>query len=96
MSTREDWIGYAHAMQSGVAMEIELRGLDDAAASPKHLRVGVNTAMADHAGLVRLLVEKGMFTEQEYMDAIAKSMKEEKERYERLLSKRLGKDIGLA
>jgi hypothetical protein len=73
----------AHAMQTGVAMEM---GFDPAPTEPKHLRVGINAAMADHAGLVTLLIAKGVFTKEEYAAAIATSMENEAARYERHLS----------
>ena len=82
----------AHAMQSGVAVEM---GIDSAPTSPKHLRVGVNAAMADHAGLVRLLIKKGLITEEEYYGSIADSMEAEKTRYEEHLTKQLGRPVVL-
>ena len=45
---RAEYVNLAHAMQSGVAMEI---GLNGGAASPKHLRVGINSAMSDASGV---------------------------------------------
>ena len=36
----------------------------------KVLRVGVNSAMVDHAALVRLLIAKGIFTLEEYEEAL--------------------------
>jgi hypothetical protein len=83
-----------HAMQSGVAME--MNDPDRASATePKHLRVGINAAMADHAGLVTLLIEKGVFTMEEYLAAICGSMEQEKKRYEKSLSAKLGKIVSL-
>jgi hypothetical protein len=68
-----------HAMQSGVAATMG----DET--TPKHLRVGVNSAMSDHGALVRLLISKGVFTYDEYMVAIADAMEDEKAAYERRL-----------
>ena len=48
-----------HAMQSGVKMMMEL-GLSSET-EPKHLRVGINAAMSDDAGLVDLLVQAILF-----------------------------------
>ena len=73
-----------HAMQSGVAMKMER---DGAETSPKHLRVGVNAAMCDHAGLVRLLISKGVITAEEYLAAITEEMRAEVRRYEETLSR---------
>ncbi len=81
-----------HAMQSGVRAEHEL-GSDDG--TPKHLRTGVNTAMVDHAALVKLLIHKGLVTEQEYANALCDGMIEEVKTFEQRLSDRLGKDVTL-
>lgn len=94
MTDQERWEAAAHAMQSGVAMEMNH---DSGPTSPKHLRVGVNTALVDHGSLVGLLVSKGVITHDEYVKAIADGMEEEKRRYEERLSKRFdGADITLA
>ena len=83
----------SHAMQSGVAMEMER---DPKPTSPKHLRVGVNVALCDHAALVRLLMEKGLITEEEYLSAIADQMEQERARYEVMLTELLNAKITLA
>jgi hypothetical protein len=83
----------AHAMQTGVAFEMVR---NPKPTEPKHLRVGINAAMADHAGLVKLLIKKGVFTEQEYVDAITESMQDEVKRYERHLEETYGAKITLA
>lgn len=81
-----------HAMQSGVALLMQ-QGSDET--SPKHLRVGVNAAMCEHAALVELLVEKGVLTKDEYLKAIADEMETEQARYEEKLSTR-GIPVNLA
>lgn len=87
MSTPDEnakrWASAAHAMQTGVGLEMEV---NPNPTSPKHLRVGVNTALRDHASLVNLLISKGIFTEEEYMQAIVDGMEEEKATYEKRLS----------
>lgn len=90
--SKRTYIQAAHAMQSGVAFEMSL---DPGPTSPKHLRVGVNSAMSNHAGLVRLLIAKGVITEPEYLQAICDEMNREAERYEQQLSERTGKKITL-
>jgi hypothetical protein len=82
----------AHAMQTGVAYE---HSRDASDGTPKHLRVGINAAMADHGGLVRLLIAKGVFTEDEYVEAVADSMEAEAKRYEEHLSRVYGAKISL-
>lgn len=60
VAARERYSRAAHAMQSGVAMEMNYRPQPT---EPKHLRVGVNTALVDHGALVTLLIAKGVFSE---------------------------------
>jgi hypothetical protein len=77
-SDGQRYLDAAHAMQTGVALEMEH---GESATEPKHLRVGVNAAMCDHAALVRLLVARGLITEEEYAREIADEMEREVERY---------------
>lgn len=72
----------AHAMQSGVKYEIETQGEAEAAANPKHLRVGVNSALVGNAALAKLLIDKGIFTLDEYGKVLADEMEREVARYE--------------
>lgn len=80
-----DYTRLAHAMQTGVAIKMEF---DQTETSPKHLRVGVNAAMCDAGGLVRLLIAKGLITAEEYERAITDEMRREVERYESWLRER--------
>lgn len=81
-----------HAMQTGVAMEQQL----DGAESAKHLRVGINSAMIGDAALAGLLIAKGVFTLEEYVEAQAKEAQAEVRRYENRLSQRMGTEVRLA
>ncbi len=85
MANNERYLAACHAMQTGVMtiMHKEPRGLEIGETSPKHLRVGVNSAMCDHAALVRLLIAKGLFTEEEYSVEVTAEMEREVERYRR-------------
>lgn len=58
---RREYLRLAHAMQAGVAM---WQNYDPSETTPKHLRVGINSAMADHGALVDLLFKKGILTEE--------------------------------
>ena len=81
----------AHAIQSGVATEMERQPPGAMGpTSPKHLRVGLELRACDHAALVRLLIEKGIITEAEYLEAIADEAEREKARYEERISQALG------
>lgn len=70
-----------HAMQSGVAA-MEGRSNET---TPKHLRVGVNSAMVDSGALVGLLLEKHIIAEHEYFEALAERMEAEVHSYEKLI-----------
>ena len=79
-----------HAMQSGVAMDISHCGEKGAGADPKHLRVGVNVAMVESAALAKLLMDKGVFTPEEYNKALIEAHRQEVARYEARLTDRVG------
>lgn len=81
-----------HAMQTGVAADLEH---DPSSATPKHLRVGVNSAMVEHGALVRVLIAKGVFTQEEYEEELANGMEAEVARFEALLSNRMGGNVKL-
>lgn len=93
-AAKKRWADAAHAMQSGVAYEMNLPERVSAT-EPKHLRVGVNAALADHGSLVRLLIAKGVFTEVEYLEAIATGMEAEVVDYEAGIKAHTGVDIKL-
>lgn len=92
MNDQDRYHAAAHAMQSGVAQEMHF---NPKPTEPKHLRVGINAAMVDHAGLARLLMDKGVITEAEYLAAIADAMEREKARYEKHLCDVYGLKITL-
>lgn len=83
----------AHAMQSGVAMKMGFAGEET---EPKHLRVGVNSAMVEHAALVALLMEKGIITDEDYTKALADAMEREAENYRLAVSEHFGREVKLA
>jgi len=93
VTDKERYHAAAHAMQSGVAMTMEI---NPAETSPKHLRVGINAAMSDQAGLAKLLIDKGIITEAEYTKAVADQMEVERDSYQRELSAHVGKNVTLA
>lgn len=84
---RQEYLGLLHAMQTGVAMMLQQ---DPTSGSPKHLRVGVNSAKAEQGGLVRLLVSKGVISELEYYRAMVEAARAEVAAYERDLLRRHG------
>ena len=89
----ERYTAAAHAMQSGVAAEMQI---DPANVSPKHLRVGVNSSLVNSSALGELLINKGVITEDEYLEAMATGMEREQAAYEQRLSDHHGTKITLA
>lgn len=91
---RERYLAAGHAIQTGVKilMETELRGQHDdtGETSPKHLRVGVNMAMVDHAALVDLLIRKGLLTHAEYLEALVVRAEAERDVYQARVNRTLG------
>ena len=92
-SDAERYQAALHAVQSGVELSKQHNPRE---LEPKQLRVGVNAAMCDHAALARLLLAKGIITEDEYTKAIADEMEREQARYEEKLSRQIGGEIHLA
>ncbi len=82
----DDYVSKCHAMQSGVAMKMNL---DPSETSPKHLRVGVNSAMVDSSALAKLLIDKGIITMEEYEAAITEGMAREVALYEQWLTEHM-------
>ena len=87
------YVAAAQAMQAGVAAE-QARGSRDG--EPKHLRVGVNSALVNHRALAELLIAKGVFTEDEYVAAVADAMEAEVAAYEARLTEQLGTRVRLS
>ena len=86
MSVADDliarYLAAQHAMQTGVKLEKAQGGK---ATEDVHLRVGVNTALSDHAALVSVLVRCGAIREIDYFHAIAEFMEKGVRDYEKRL-----------
>jgi len=96
MGSEAEYLAHVHGMQAGVGMKMHKDGGPaDGETSPKHLRVGVNAAMSDHAALFELLKDKGLLNEEEYLEYRVKWMKREKESYEQYLSEVYGSKVTL-
>ncbi len=91
-----EWVGRyqsaAHAMQTGVATEHALGAQDG---TPKYLRVGVNSALVNDAAIAKLLIDKGIITEDEYLIATTEAMEAEVDRYRARLSQTMGGNVNL-
>jgi len=71
-----------HAVQTAIRLEIETKGEQGAGATPKHLRLGINSALVDSGALARLLMQKGIITREEHLEMLAKVAEEEVKIYE--------------
>jgi hypothetical protein len=78
----ERYAAAAHAMQTGVAYDMGNGSRDT---EPKHLRVGVNSALVSVGGLATLLIDKGIITQEEYEGAMADAMEREADEYRKRL-----------
>lgn len=83
-----------HAVQSGVAYSMNIPG--DKACEPKHLRVGVNASLIDTAAIADLLIQKGIFTKEEYLESLCKFAQNDVDTYEKELSDHFGTSVKLA
>lgn len=85
-----------HAVQTGVRTQIQLMGTGELSpAGPKHLRVGVNSALIQNSALATLLMDKGIITELEYWETQVRLWRQEVTSYEEILSGIMGKDMKL-
>lgn len=82
-----------HGVQSAVRYEMTAKGLPDSGPIVdmlKHLRVGVDARASDTLGLVELLISKGVFTGQEYIEQMRLAANEELARYEESVKQKYG------
>jgi hypothetical protein len=57
----------AHGVQTAIAFSIEMGGKST---EPKHMRTGIDISKAEQAGIAHLLISKGIFTIDEYMETM--------------------------
>lgn len=79
-----------HAVQTGVAHQMHDPNVHET--EPKHLRVGVNSAMVTDRALATLLIAKGVFTQDEYEAALADAAEVEAADYTQRVRKQYGND----
>jgi hypothetical protein len=94
---REVYDNLMHAMQTGVKflMEIVPTTVTHGECSPKHLRVGVNSALIDSAAVATLCMRKGIFTEEEYTAALVEFATNDVKSYTKKLEQLTGKKVTL-
>jgi len=89
---KKQYENLCHAMQTGVAYKINI---DASETSPKHLRVGVNSALVETSALVKLLIDKGLISEQDFWELMVSMMQSEVNLYQDFLSAHLGSEVRL-
>lgn len=90
MNDMDRYLKALHGVQTAVKVRMlyeqkQYSDPDTHATSPKHLRTGVNSAMVNNQAVARLLIDKGIFTVEEYNKAMADCMEEELASHEKLL-----------
>lgn len=89
MTMTQRYLLAGHRIQTAIAV---LMGYDSyTAADPKHMRVGIDLTKSDMAGLAQLLINKGVFTEAEYLEAVTVSAETEADTYEKEVQTALGR-----
>lgn len=86
--TAERYERAAHRVQTAIAFNPDMP-----ADQYKDLRTGIDLRASDAAGLATLLIEKGVFTLEEYMTAIADAAEREADSKEDELSIRHGINV---
>lgn len=66
------------AMRAGVTLRLDSEPVH---VNPKSLRIDVNSAMVEHAALVGMLLDGGVFTKLQYFTALAEAMERERDSY---------------
>jgi predicted alternative tryptophan synthase beta-subunit len=88
----------SHKIQTAIAAEMmyaEEKSQRHPPTEAKHLRTGINLALAGNAALAQLLMDKGIFTHEEYLTAVAVAHEKEVLRCEAELTKLFGKTVTL-
>lgn len=91
---QERYLAAMHGVQTGVAVLME-RDADGDSTTPKHLRVGVNSAMVGQAALAKLLIDLGVVTERQLWEHLVTAAEDERERYQTLVRDILGPGVNL-
>jgi hypothetical protein len=94
-----DYASAMHGVQAGVAHEVNkgllATSLEETRRAHKHLRVGINSAHVTNEALAELLIAKGVFTQQEYVEMVRVCANRELARYEERLHKETGAKVKL-
>lgn len=92
MTFHERYEAAAHRIQTaiGFSFGLDYSWMDGRLLTAlKHLRVGIDTSKADQGGLVKLLIRKGVITEDEYFGAILEANEGEAELQQETLQRKM-------
>lgn len=89
----EELARLTHAVQTGVLAEMNMTPSGPAIKDPKHLRTGINLAMASVSGLGKLLIDKGLITGDEYYEYMVEAYRREVENCEQRVFNATGNKI---
>lgn len=87
----DEYIANMHAIQSCIALMINYP--ETKMGDSKHMQVGIISSMVTHHAIATLMVEKGIFTQEEYSAQMVLSTRDELERMTAAANARIGKNI---
>lgn len=89
---QDRYLAAMHVAQAGVGAKMQF---DPSDTTPKFLRAGINSSLIQQGALVKILIDKGIITEVEWVTALADIAEEEVKLYERILSDITGATVTL-
>jgi hypothetical protein len=95
---REQLTSLPHRVQSAIAFlsdKLAREGRRNQALEPKHLRVGVNSALVEASALGMLLMQKGLVTPDEYYEALIRGWESEVKSYQDLIHQAFGPNVSI-
>jgi len=95
LELRARYLEALHKVQTGIQMLLNAPLADYHECEPKHLRVGISSALVDSAALQKVLLDKGVITEEELAKALAELAEREAADYEIRVQKALRYPIKL-
>lgn len=86
------YVAAMRALESWVAVKARM---EPAETNPQQLRLGVNSALLQQSALVQLLANKGLISEDEFLEAMANAAEQEVARYQQWVSATTGVEVSL-
>lgn len=86
-SERQRYENAMHAIMTGVGY---VQTFDPNERDVKHLRTGINSALISNGALTRLLIDRGIFTEEEWYKTLADVAEHDVKTYQEMLKRHYG------